>query len=483
MSKKSIGIDITQDKLYAVQVALDKDSYCVEKCLDVPLRRQSDRLEDILNSLTSEHGFDKKAKTACALSESHILFRNIDQQIVEQRFDQETPEWVDEFPFESDEIELEGYNFHHQSEQANVYLMAAAEKEVLLQKARAFKQSQLKPQLMDSPISALISLSRFQCPELMKEAAILLYLDQQWLNMIILKNDEVELVRRFPFAQQSYSEEFVELLVRELEISWRMTFNQGVSEKVPIIFSGQARNQTLVSALEEQFLCEPVLLNLTDNILDINDQELSEEYTIAQGIAMCAFESEEGTGCNFAKISCETSQQQSQYQKRTLITTVVLVVAIALVAVAGVMIKFQMMESQYQTLKDQSRVLFSETLPQEKNIVDELSQSQAYLAALEKEWANVSPLLPRSQGPLSIYSVISQTQPKRFGVSLTKCWISKNIVLVSAQAASEKNASSWIKELRRMPVFERVQIVNPKTETKSDLYDFTLEMICSESFL
>ena len=78
MKKRAIGIDISARNIEAVQLIKNGNSYTVEKSMSTPLRRETDSVERILASLTTQFGFDHKAMAAINTPGESTFFHDID---------------------------------------------------------------------------------------------------------------------------------------------------------------------------------------------------------------------------------------------------------------------------------------------------------------------------------------------------------------------------------------------------------------------
>ena len=60
MVKRCIGIDIGPSHLHAVQIYRRDEQFHIEKVHSIQIRRSTDSLQDIIRTLISRHGFDRR---------------------------------------------------------------------------------------------------------------------------------------------------------------------------------------------------------------------------------------------------------------------------------------------------------------------------------------------------------------------------------------------------------------------------------------
>ena len=78
MVKRCIGIDIGSSCLRAVQVSRAGKGFHIEKVFSLQTRRGSDSAPEILRSLTSKYGFDRRADVAVSMPSDAVFFRNLE---------------------------------------------------------------------------------------------------------------------------------------------------------------------------------------------------------------------------------------------------------------------------------------------------------------------------------------------------------------------------------------------------------------------
>ena len=106
MPKRCIGIDISSSYLRAVQIMRAGEELRVERVFSTPIRRSTDILPDALRSLTSQHGFDRRAEAAVSLPHGAVFFRHVRTDLVglEQIRQGDASALQPNFPIEPEEI-------------------------------------------------------------------------------------------------------------------------------------------------------------------------------------------------------------------------------------------------------------------------------------------------------------------------------------------------------------------------------------------
>src|SRR5512142_779989 len=82
MIKRCIGIDVGRTYVRAVQMARMPEGLVIEKVFGMQTRRSTDSMPKILQSLTTEHGFDRHADVAISLPSQAVSFAEIQTDAV-----------------------------------------------------------------------------------------------------------------------------------------------------------------------------------------------------------------------------------------------------------------------------------------------------------------------------------------------------------------------------------------------------------------
>ena len=77
MIKRCIGIDLGRTYVRAVQMIRTPEGFLIEKTFGMQTRRSTDSVPQILQSLMTQHGFDRRADVAVSMPAQAVSFAEI----------------------------------------------------------------------------------------------------------------------------------------------------------------------------------------------------------------------------------------------------------------------------------------------------------------------------------------------------------------------------------------------------------------------
>lgn len=480
MAKRAIGINLNNDRIDIVQIAKHRDGYRLEMTHSVPLRRESDDPAKILQSLAAEKKFDRKAPVTLALPSSALSYRHIDQNKAEQRTEQSNANWLDEFPHDSDTIVTEGCAYQHLPNQQQTYLMAATDRNTMARHSEPIRHAGWNLQRLDAPLLAIHTLALTNHPDKTNQPAILLFADNDHLDILIFQQIEIITIRSLPWKGLSIEPSLkqAELLIRELEMSWRMTFNETIPPSTPIIATGSINTDTtILQSLEENLLADVIQLNHHSHLNISTDKSLPNDYLLAQGLALRGLTQESGQGMNFQNAQANIQNQNPTSLRKPALVSLALVCAIVLTAITGLLTQRYRLETHYQSLKTQIRTQFQESCPDETNIVNENAQLKTHLASLQKKSQQLN-LNHKTISPLDVMALINENSPTTLGITIDQLRINEQTILIDAHANQPEQITTWQHQLKKIEEFHKIQRQDATNKVKGH---FTLKIILTET--
>jgi Tfp pilus assembly PilM family ATPase len=476
MAKRCIGIDINSTKTHAVQLLVSgKGKFHVEKVFSSSMRRQSDTPTELLKSLTHKHGFNKRANAALALSSSDLYCATIDTEQIDQIDPQNY------FPVPPEQIITRTCSTHSSWNHRNTTLMAATTKDSLRQQLDTIKNASLRPVMADAPAMALYEAVITNHPEIASSTALIIYSDNAHIIMVVADNKNILITRNIPqpAANDDKNDDSTERysnLLREIEMTWRAATNEKIPENTLVVLAGQmSDNQHVQKMLHQELTCRIITFEPFAKINYRDNDKVDPEICIAQGIALRALTHEKNTGFDLSEIAQNKSARQRTPRKEAQLC-LYLAIAIGLIYITGLFMRQGYLEKQHDNIKNQIRQIFTQTLPSEKNIVNELVQLEAQLDLQQKQYNLFSSQAGAAVEPLDILQTISANSPKELQITIDEIQISNKAVRISAQCNSSAGVYKWQGILQKAPAFKSVEILNLQSRPDSSSMNFTVSI-------
>jgi len=477
MAKRCIGIDINSTKTHAVQLLVSgKGKFHVEKVFSSSMRRQADTPTELLKSLTHRHGFNKRAVAALALSGGDLYCATIDTEQIDQIDPQSC------FPVPPEQIITRTCSTHSSWNHRNTTLMAATTKDSLRQQLDTVKNASLRPVMADAPAMALYEAVTTNHPEITSSTALIIYSDSSHIIIIVADNKNILITRNIPQlaangndSNNDNSTERYSHLLREIEMTWRAATNEKIPENTPVVLAGQIRdNQRVQKLLHQELSCRIILFEPFAKVNYRDNNKVDPEICIAQGMALKTLTHEKNTGFDLNQVTQNKSARQRTPRKEAMLC-LYLAIAIGLTYIAGLFIRLGYLEKQHDNIKHQIRQIFTQTLPNEKNIVNELVQLETQLALRQKQY-NLFASPGSVLEPLDILQTISANSPKELRITIDEIQISNKAVRIAAQCDSSAGVYKWQGILQKAPAFKSVEILNLQSRPDSGSMNFTVSI-------
>jgi Tfp pilus assembly PilM family ATPase len=476
MAKRCIGIDINSTKAHAVQLLVSgKGKFHVEKVFSSSMRRQLDTPTELLKSLTHKHGFNKRANAALALSSSDLYCAIIDTE----QMDQIDPQSY--FPVPSEQIITRTCSTHSSWNHRNTTLITATTKDSLRKQLDPVKNASLRTVMADAPAMALYEAVITNHPEITSSTALIIYSDNTHIIMVVADNKNILITRNIPqpIANDDKNDDSAEQynnLLRETEMTWRAATNEKIPENTPVVLAGQiSDNQHIQKILCQELRCRIIIFDPFAKINYQDNNKVDLEICIAQGIALKALTHEKNAGFDLSKIDQNKAARQRTPRKEAMLC-LYLAIAISLIYIAGLFMRQGYLEKQHDNIKKQIRQVFTRTLPNEKNIVNELVQVEAQLELQQKQYNLFSSLAGPVIEPLDILQLISANTPKELQITIDEIQISSKAVRISARCHSSAGVYKWQGLLQKAPAFNSVEILNLHSLPDSGSMNFTVSI-------
>jgi len=482
MIKQSIGIDIGSCCLRAVQVSQTDGQFRIEKVFSTPVRRSADFMPDMLTSLVKQHGFDRHADVAISMQRNTVFFRNLTDYSVSEEQNYELAESALEynFPIQPDEIVAQACSYHQLPGEKYSVLTAAVARESLHERINTLAGTKMYPALVDTTIFAVHSVVTVNHPEIATGQAIIVYIDECCLTLAITQNNNILIVRNIPiispseYDTDSVQEQIADVLSREAQITWQKVFGGTIEEDTKIYMAtGENAYDNLEMLVEESLHCQIIPVNPYAMVENLSDYNGDASICVAEGLALRALAPEETTGVNFIKADNADVKPALDLKKEFTIC-VILVAAIAVISLAGLFMRLSHLETKYTHIKNESKEIFQQALPEEKNIVNPLAQLEQKLQFLQKDYMLFGPVSGAAIGPAEILYAITKNLPSGVNISIESMLITTESVRLAGTSQSFESIYSWQRLLQNAPQFSAADVQDIQREPNSKLIRFSI---------
>jgi len=477
MAKKCIGIDIGPLWIRAVQIVRNKNQYRIERLVTCPMRRSSDSPPEIIKSLVDQHGFDRRASAAVAMPHESTFFRNIETELDNlEKISQHLKSTLENYcPGPAENMLFHACFLREKPDNQHSCLTVTTGKNQQQQRLHILEQADIQCELLDTASFAVLAAVKINHPEIDDSPAVIIYGERSHFILVFTEKGNIVAVRSIPLHRQNQNpNELENTLLTELQISWRKTFSADRLSRMPIFIAGHAHDYAnLLTALREKLNCK--LIEVDPFARVAGPDKFREDYSIclAEGLALRALGSDKTTGINLLNT---THAHKPFSQRKSTLLLLVLAVSILLTYLTGMFVQRHYLKNQYVQLKNEIRNIFRQTLPNEKNIVDELEQLKTQLKTARQDYQILAPLSPQTQGPLEIWLAINTHTPKNLKIDITQLRINESDVRIAASCDTFAYMYNWQHILQKMPEFASVEIPNPQTSPGDNRARFTVNL-------
>ena len=482
MVKRCIGIDVGSSYLCAVQVSRVGEQFHIEKIFSTQTRRSTDLPQDVLKTLINRHGFDRRADVAVSMPYDAVFFRNLetDSAGTEQVCERDRSALEHNFPIQPDEIVIQVCSCRPLPGEKYSVLTAAVTRESLRERLGISMAAKVRPNLVEAAIFAIRSTVEVNHPEIMTGTAMIAYVDESYLILAITQNNNILIVRNIPIVScsdnniDSVQRQVVEVLSREVEITWRKVFGAEIEQDSKIyLVAGNGVSSGLESAVEENLRCQITIVNPYAKVKRPPEYNDDAPICIAEGLALRLLAPEETTGINFLEADGANIKPTLDLKKEFIICAALLA-AIAIVSLTGLFMRLSHLETKYAQVKNEIREIFQRTLPEEINIVNPIVQLEQKLQSLRKDYALFGAVSGTGVEPLEVLHAITTSVPREVNININDMLIASESVRLTGTSQSFESVYNWQRLLQKAPQFSTVDIQNIRREPESELVHFTV---------
>jgi Tfp pilus assembly PilM family ATPase len=481
MAKRCIGIDIDSQHLRAVQMARTGQKFRIEKVFCTQTRRSTDSMPDILTSLTSRHGFDRRADMAISIPHNAVFFRDLEIDSIDpEQIQKHNPLVLEHnFPIETDDILAQVYAYRPLPDERHSVLVAATAREALEERLDLLADMKMRPKIVDSAIFAVHSAIALNHPEIVTETAAIAYIDESYLTLALAQSNEIFLVRNIPIVPRSERphlalEQIAEVVSREAQITWRRVLPVESEQEAKIyLVAPSSIAAGLKARLEDNLHCQTVIVDPCARMQCSTRCNADWQMCVAEGLALRALAPEKTTGVNF--LDAGNAQTKAPFSpKKEVAICAALAAAIAVFSLVGLFVRLSHLEANYANVKGQITELFRRTLPDEKNIVSPLAQLQQKLDSVRRDYRRFESFSPTRATPLQVLRTVSTNTPPHTNIEIRDLLVGADSVRLTGTCDSFGSFYEYQRLLAEIPYYGLVDVQDVHKEPKSDTVRFTI---------
>jgi len=483
MIKRCIGIDIGRTYVRAVQIARTPEGLVVEKVFGMQTRRSTDSMSKVLQSLMTEHGFDRRAEVAVSLPSQAVAFVEIQAEEVGLQAIQsgETLKLRNDLPIAVEDAIVQVCSTRALPKGKYSVLVATASGEAIRDQLHSLAEGNIRPTTVDASILATHTTLVMNHAEAMIGTAMVLCVDDSALTLAVTQDGKILMVRNIPvFCDEGASlsaDQTAEIIEREVEITWRRLFGAGPDGSLYVfLVSAPKTVDQLVAAIRERIECQIVIANPYAKLKMSSDHPSADfPMCTAVGLALRALAIDSGGHSDFLA-TYNARMRPGDSIRKELIVCAALVAITAGVWFMGLFVRLSALESEYAGLKSRIQTVFHQALPQEKNVVNPLAQLQQKIDTFRKEYEVFSSFRPGRLSPLEVMSMLTTHSPREGGLKFHDLLITADSAQVVGTCDSFAGVSDWQRLLQQMGGFEVVEIQDQKKDARTGQVEFTLSM-------
>lgn len=484
MAKRAIGIDIGRSHLRAVQIARTPDGFQVERTFGAHTRRSTDSPATILQSLTSEHGFDRHADVVVSLPHHAIFFADaeINHATLGELSRGDISALRDYFPISADEAIVQVCSARQQAKDKHSVLVAATSTEMLRRELDLLGEDKIAPTVVETPITAAQTAVAYNHPESGEGTALILHVDELTLSLAVTQDGDILMVRNIPIRMspahdsESVMRQITDVLSREIEITWQKLFGKDPDSDLRLFLIAAARmTGDLATAIAAEVDGHLTIVDPYAHVAGPDEPAETYPIGVAEGLALRGLLPAQYGQVNFLAARSMRAKD-SVNVKRQLALSGSLLGGIIVIWIISMVLQLTRLESQYATVKAEIRDVFSQTLPEEKNIVNPLAQLEQALDTFEQDSGALSSFRPGRMTPLQILYTLSAHPPTEGNLKLNDLFIAGDSVRVTGSCDSFAAFSEWQHVVEDLPGLHIIEDANPKKDGQTGKVHFTLSL-------
>jgi len=488
MPRKTLGLDINEDSITAVQVLSGLKAYQITACA-YEVMEEDGELEDALKRIFD--GKDLKSDTCVmSISARQAFYRNLQMPFKDPRKIRKTiPYEIDSLlPFPIEELIVD-FSIIDRSDQTDI-LAVSLKKAVISEYLTKLQSIGLNPEILD--IRSLSLVSWLLTCEGVPDHGILLDICQKRSTMVLYLKRRIVLIRTFAIdwghvAVPPAPEKTMEEIAPGLESLCKMVRNtiyafgqqnHPVISPEKIFFTGTGARQHKTGPLLSKFLDLP-----SERINLVEDKRIRMDGDVAQSwnaplmdnaLSLALRDSKRAQGFNFRRGEFEVKGKYRGIKKQLRKGGIFMVLILAFLAL-HLGIDYYFMEKRYRNLDQEIKGVFKQTFPDVKRIVDPLAQMKVKVNQVKGQ-AGTYPGIDGGRNVLDLLKDISKRIPKSVDIRITRMIIDPEMVRMSGRTSTFNAVENIKNSLKSSAFFDQVTISSANLDRKGKKVQFEIKL-------
>ncbi len=494
MSKKILGLDITENTITAIQVKGLLKGHQISACATVMIEGNGG-LDDALKVLGEQ--MDLKSDTCIAsIPGEYISYRNLEMPFRDRKkLSQTVPFEIESMiPFSIDDLLVDFIVSDHSDQ--NEILAASVRKSFISEYLTSLKSHEIDPYILDIRCVPLATwLLRQQG---IPNNGLILEIGEKKITMVLCLKKRIVLIRTFDFNNssiaQSISNDMNDIDVTESEqIESRFeylyktvrntihAFGWERSRAIhleKIFFTGIGALYPETENLIEQFFNIPAeQINLSrDNRIHMDDNisQVWNPLIMDPALALALRDSKQGQGFNFRKEEFKIERHYFGLKNELRRVAIFLIIIFSLLA-TDISVDYYLMKERYSALDQKVTEVFSQSFPDVKRIVDPVKQMKVKIREI-KRGAISQPVISSKNKVLDLLKDISQRVPKSLDVHVTRMVIDPETLQIIGKTDTFNTVDKIKNILEHSSYFSAVTISSANFDRTENQVRFELKL-------
>jgi Tfp pilus assembly protein PilN len=468
---KTIGIHINKNAVSIAQLSSKNGRFTLEHSASLQVESETQSAEitetrsvsEGIKSLLSQSNFDKKAKTAINAPANEIYYqpfttdiRNTEdiQQLIKFQMEED-------FPIPFDQLITAICSKRQTNDNQCQFLITAINRQQLRKAIEPLSDLDIQTPAVTSDAVALAALMSLDESFAESDNSMIIHADSSNIILTICEKGSPIYIRHLSCEdlkdKQNNSDAIDNAkLMREIDITLLAAFAKKIPADLKFFITEKSiPAKNLCEKLNQSTSYQSTMINPLESIDCPNKTEnTNNDIIIAASLAIIAT----GKTQNQAILidSEFTNADNTAEIKRGVFAFAALLVIIVSLLTVKIFYRKSTLENKNKTLNLEIRNIFNQTLPAEKNIVDELAQLTEKLGQLQTEHDQLSNALNNKVSPLKTLRQISVATPNK-NIIIDDISITPTKTKLSGTAPSFDSVDKLLNAIKKLPGFENAK--------------------------
>lgn len=445
----TIGIHINNDSTSIAELSCKNGRYTLRRAQKAPRSANT-----AIENLHTGGKFSKKTKIAINAPSNKIFFQPLTTSVNNQRDLQQLLKFQmeEDFPIQFDELITTIIGKRVTEDDQTQYLISAISRADLQNTIDTVKDTKLPTPTLTVDAAALAELMSLDTTFARTDNSMIIHADASNIILTICDKGSPVYIRHLNYEDFAANNAIdITKLINEIQLTLLAAFTQSTPTDLKIFITEPTRQANeLCKSINASTASRAVIINPLSNIIrDDNIQIPDSDITLAVALAVAATKPEDQPIFQDTEIS---TASHTADVKRAVYVFASMLVILAVLLTGKFFYTQKILEYQNETLNKKIRSAFVQTVPDEKNIVDELAQISTKVSQLQLSRDALSTGIANKIHPLKTLSEISYATPDK-NIIIDMISITPGQTRLSGTAPSFDSVDKFLSSLRKLPRF------------------------------